>query len=145
MKKGIDYPGVTIGFFCHDGKGNFLMNKRSENCRDEKGKWDIGSGGLDLGETVEGTLKKEIKEEYSTDLLDFEFLGYRDVHRIDGEYKTHWIDLDFKVLVDAEKVENGEPHKFDAVEWFTMENHPDFSETHSQFENFLNQYQDKLI
>ena len=48
MKKGEDYIGVSVVYFCHDGKGNFVMAKRSENCRDEIGNWDIGGGGLNL-------------------------------------------------------------------------------------------------
>ena len=63
MKKGEDFTGVTIVYFCHDGKGNFLFNKRSKNCRDEIGNWDCGGGALEFGETVEETLKKEVKEE----------------------------------------------------------------------------------
>ncbi len=62
--KGADFTGVAIVFFCHHGKGNFIMAKRSQNARDEQGKWDIGGGGLDFGISVEETLKKEIKEEY---------------------------------------------------------------------------------
>ena len=38
------------------------MSKRSVNARDEHGKWDIGAGGIELGQTVEETLEKEIKE-----------------------------------------------------------------------------------
>lgn len=142
MKRGEDYPGVTIVYACHDGEGNFLFNKRGVNCRDEHGAWDIGGGGLELGDTVENTLKKEIKEEYCTDVLDYQFLGYRDVHRENGGNKTHWIALDFKVLVDKNKVANGEPHKFDAVDWFRLDSLP--LKVHSQFPNFLTLYRDKL-
>jgi len=35
LKKGIDFTGVSIVYFCHDGKGNFLMQKRSQQARDE--------------------------------------------------------------------------------------------------------------
>ncbi len=52
MKKGIDYIGVTCVFYCHDGKGKLLLHKRSENCRDEKGRWDCGGGAMELGETL---------------------------------------------------------------------------------------------
>lgn len=141
-RKGMDYTGVCIIFFCHDGKGNVLMNKRSQNCRDEQGRWDIGGGGLEFGETVENTLKSEIREEYSTEVLEHEFLGYRDVHRELAGVKTHWIGLDFKVLIDRSKVKNGEPHKFDAIEWFTLDTLP--SPTHSQFPTFLKLYEHKL-
>jgi len=142
MKKGVDYPGVTIVYFCHDGRGNFVLSKRGQNCRDEHSRWDCGGGGLDLGVTIEETLKKEIMEEYCTDVLGYEFLGYRDVHRENDGVKTHWIALDFKVLVDPVKVKNGEPHKFDDVAWFRMDKMPDA--LHSQFPNFLKLYSAKL-
>jgi len=64
------------------------------------------------------------------------------VHREYNGTKTHWITLDFKVFVDRKKVKNGEPHKFDAVEWFTLNNIPD--PIHSQLANFLEKYKDKL-
>ena len=142
MKKGEDYTGVTVVYFCHDGKGNFLLNKRSNNCRDEHGTWDPGGGGLEFDDTVESSLRKEIKEEYCTDVLGHEFLGYRDVHRVNNGKKTHWIALDFKVLIDRDKVANGEPHKFDAIEWFTLDRLP--KPLHSQFPIFLDLYKGKL-
>lgn len=142
MKKGFDYTGVSISYFCHDGKGNFLMAKRSNNCRDEHGRWDQGGGGLEFDDTVLGTLQKEIQEEYCTDVLEYEFLGYRDVHREHEGQKTHWVALDFKVLVDRDKVKNGEPHKFDDLGWFTLDNLPE--PLHSQFLNALALYKDKL-
>ncbi len=142
MKKGEDFIGVTIVYFCHDGEGNFLFNKRGKNCRDENGNWDCGGGGLEFGDTVENTLKKEIKEEYCTDVLNFEFLGYRDVHRERTGIKNHWIALDFKVLVDKNNAKNGEPHKFDEIGWFKLENLP--SPLHSQVPNALELYKNKL-
>ena len=107
LKKGEDYVGVTVVYFCHDGKGNLLLNKRSEQARDEHGMWDPGGGGLEFGDTVEDTVRKEIKEEYCADVLGMEFLGFKDVHRTHDGRPTHWIALVFKVLVDREKVANG--------------------------------------
>ena len=141
-RPGIDYPGVSVVFFCHDGKGNHLMNFRSENCRDEKNRWDIGGGSVENGEGITDTLKKEIKEEYCTEVISSEFLGYRDIHRVEDGTKTHWITLDFKVLVDREKAGNGEPHKFNDAGWFTIGNLP--SPTHSQFPAFLEKYMERL-
>ena len=82
MKKGIDHIGVGVVFFCHDGKGNFILNKRTAKSRDEYGRWDPGGGGINFGEKVPDALKREIKEEYCTNILKAEFLGFRDVHRI---------------------------------------------------------------
>lgn len=142
MIKGIDYIGVAVVYFCHDGKGNFIMAKRSQNARDEQGRWDIGGGSMEFGQTVEETLRKEIGEEYCTNVQSYEFLGYRDVHRAHNGQPTHWIALDFKVIVDRDKVQNGEPHKFDDIGWFTLDTIPENS--HSQFPEFLRLYSDKL-
>ena len=101
-----------------------------------------GGGGLEFGDTVENTLKKELKEEYCADILDYEFLGYRDVHRERTGAKTHWIALDFKVLVDREKVKNGEPHKFEEIGWFKLDKLPD--PLHSQIPYALEIYKKKL-
>lgn len=143
MKKGVDFTGITIVYLCHDGKGKFVMAKRSANARDEHGTWDCGGGGLEFGDTVEETLRREIKEEYDTDVISFEFLGFRDVHRQKDGKPNHWVSLDFKVLVDASKVKINEPHKFDDIGWFDLDNLP--SPMHSQHEYFFKKYRDKII
>lgn len=143
QQKGIDYIAVGIVYFCHDGGGNFIMAKRSKNARDEHGKWDIGGGSLEFGEKVEDGLKREIKEEYGTDIINYEFLGFRDVHRVNGENKkTHWIALDFKVLIDKDMIKNGEPEKFDEIKWFTLAMLPEGM--HSQLGIFFEKYREKI-
>jgi 8-oxo-dGTP diphosphatase len=138
INPGIDYIGNCVVYFCHDGKGNFIMAKRSSKCRDENGCWDIGGGAIDFGSTVEETLKNEIRSEYNALVINYEFLGYRDVHRVHEGIPTHWIALDFKVLVDRSCVRNGEPHKFDDIGWFRLDNLP--MPVHSQFPEFLRLY-----
>ena len=141
-KKGVDFTGITVVYFCHDGEGKFIMAKRSENARDEKGCWDIGGGGLEFGELIEDALRREIKEEYCTDVLDYKFLGYRDVRREQDGVSTHWIALDFKVQTDSQKVAIGELHKFDDIGFFTLNTIP--KNSHSQFPEFLRRYREKL-
>jgi ADP-ribose pyrophosphatase YjhB (NUDIX family) len=142
LKKGVDYTGVTVVYLCHDGRGNYVLNKRGNQARDEHGTWDSGGGGLEFNDTVEDTLKKEIKEEYCTNVLDYQFLGFRDIHRVNEGKSTHWIALDFKVLVNREKVKNGEPHKFDEIGWFKLREFP--QPMHSQFPIFLDKYKEKI-
>ena len=77
----MDHLGVCVVFFCHDGNGRFLLSKRTNKARDEHETWDSGGGGVNFGEPVLKTLAREIKEEYCTDVIEAEFLGYRDVHR----------------------------------------------------------------
>jgi len=118
------------------------MSKRSQKCRDEQGNWDIGAGSLEFGHKIEDTLKREIKEEYCTDVLGHEFLGFRDIHREVNGKKTHWVSLDFKVHVDRSKASIGEPHKIDEIGWFTMSKLP--TPVHSQLPKFLEKYKDRL-
>jgi ADP-ribose pyrophosphatase YjhB (NUDIX family) len=97
---------------------------------------------LEFGDTVEQTLRSEIKQEYGTEVLQFEFLGYRDVHREHEDQPTHWIALDFKALIDPKQVKNGEPNKFDEVRFFRLESLPE--NIHSQLPHFLQIYRDQL-
>lgn len=142
MEKGIDFIGITVVYFCHDGKGNYVLSKRGKNSRDEVGRWDPGGGALEFGQTVERTLKREIKEEYCTDILSYEFLGFQDVFRKLKGKRSHWLALVFKVLIDRSKVKNGEPHKFDQVAWFRFDDLP--NPLHSQLIPFIKKYKDKL-
>ena len=59
LKRGIDFVGVTCSFLCHDGNGRILMHKRSQNCRDEQGRWDLGAGALEHGESVKKAVERE--------------------------------------------------------------------------------------
>jgi 8-oxo-dGTP diphosphatase len=142
MKKGIDYIGVTVSYLCHDGNGNYVMNKRSTNCRDEHGTWDFGGGGIDLGDTVEKTLLKELEEEYCVSPKDYKFLGYFDLFRESNGQKTHWLSLVFSCLVDKDEVKNGEPHKFEEIKWFRLDNLPE--PLHTGWQYVLPKIIDKL-
>lgn len=142
MKKGIDYIGNTVTFFCHDGEGNYLVSKRTDKCRDEHSTWDQGGGGIEFLDTAEETIRKEVAEEYCTDVLGTEFLGYRDVFREQNGTKTHWIALDFKVLIDRAKAKNGEPEKFEEIRWCRIDEFPE--PLHSQSALTIAKYRDKL-
>lgn len=142
MRPAKDFPVIAVVFFCHDGTGRFIMDLRGAACRDEQRTWEIGGGLLHHGEEVEDAIRREVKEEYCTDILELEFLGIREVFREDNGEKTHVVSLDYKVLVDPEKVSNGEPEKLEAVDWFTTDNLPE--PQHSQFPVFLEKYRDRL-
>ncbi len=131
FKKGVDYIGITCVFYCHDGKGNLLMHKRSKNCQDEVGNWDPGGGSLEHGEAFEEGVRREVKEEYCADILDLKFLGAHNVIRTNKNEKTHWVALLFTALVNPEQVKIGEPDYMDEYGWFTEENLP--SPLHTKF------------
>lgn len=119
------------------------MAKRSIKSRDEKGTWEIGGGGLKWGLTAEENMRREVKEEFNAIPLKTTFLGYRDVLReFEDGTSSHWLALDFAVLVDPRKVKINEPDMFDAASWFTLDNLP--APLHSQQKTFFSQYHSKL-
>jgi len=145
MKKVTDYIGNAAVTLCHDGSGKYLLGLRSEKCRDEHNKWDpIGSGGIEFGDTIEDTIKREVKEECGADVLEVEFLGTREVFREHEGQPTHWIQFDYKVLINPEQVYITEPEKCLNQQWFKLEEFPAVSEMHSQFPIFLERYKYRL-
>ncbi len=142
MKKGFDHIGISVSYFCHDGNGKYLMNKRSINCRDEHGCWDFGGGSIEFGDSIEDTLRKEIKEEYCADVVEYTLLGPTESFREFDNRKSHWVHLHFLVRIDPAQVKNGEPHKFDEIGWFNLDSLP--SPLHSQTTGDLEKFKDKL-
>ncbi|MBI4225705.1 NUDIX domain-containing protein [Candidatus Roizmanbacteria bacterium] len=118
MKQGIDYIGVTCVFYCHDGKGNLLLHKRSQMCRDEKGRWDCGGGAMKFGETFEQTVRREVKEEYDCKISKLNFVGINNVVRNHESKKTHWIAILFTAEVNPDDVKIGVPAKMEKIGWF---------------------------
>lgn len=142
LRQGTIVPRVSIVFLCHDGEGRFLLHKRSQNCRDERGVWDCGGGGLDFGKTVQETLRDEVREEWGTDVFETELLGYRDVFRENTGEPTHWLALDWKVRVDPAQVRNAEPEKFEEIGWVRVDNLP--TPLHSQLMLLFRNNKEKL-
>ncbi len=143
MIKGIDYIGNAVVTLCHDGEGKYLLGLRSDMCRDEHGKWDpIGSGGIEFGDSIEETIRKEVKEECGADVINFEFLGTREVFRKHEENPTHWIQFDYRVQINPEQVRITEPDKCLELQWCDIDKIPE--PMHSQFPVFLEKYKDKL-
>ena len=143
MRKGFDYPGVSVVALCHDGQGNYLLEHRSENCRDEKLTWsNVGGGSLEVNESLEEGLRREILEECGATALEIEPLGYREVFReVEGE-PYHWIAFDFRVLIDPQEVSIMEPDMVLEHRWCQLADFP--RPLHSQFPFFLEKYKDKL-
>ena len=122
--RGVDYIGVTVTFVIHDGKGNFLLQKRSQNTRDEKGKWDVGGGALEFGEEWSDAVTREVKEELTASPKKIVFLKAFNALRKNNGVNTHWIALVHSVLVDPSEVKIGEPNKIDEIGWFNLNNLP---------------------
>lgn len=124
VKRGVDCIGVGCIFICHDGTGRFVLHKRSNQCRDEHGRWDCGGGALEFGEDFEGAVKREVMEEYCAEAKEIRLCGTHNVLRDNNGTPTHWVVVTFAVLVDPSAVKNGEPHKMEELGWFTLNSLP---------------------
>lgn len=121
MKRNIDYTGVNVAFYCHDGEGNYLFHRRGKSARDAHGTWSCGAGAVHFSETILDALNRELVEEFNTMPLQTDFLGWGEAF---GEHEgkpTHWIVFRYRVLLDREKVVNNEPEKQEELGWFKID------------------------
>jgi 8-oxo-dGTP diphosphatase len=123
-------PAVSCVFVCcdaWDSRGRVLLARRGEGARDEPGTWDTGAGALEHGESFADAVRREVREEYTADVLDVETIGVRNIVRAG----SHWVAVVNAVLVDSRHpVAIGEPHKFDELGWFSLDALP--APLHSQ-------------
>ena len=123
LKPGIDYIGVSVSFFCHDGK-EFILHKRSDKCRDEIGKWDFGGGQLEFGENLYEAVFREVMEEYGVKgKIEKQLVPYSLIRKIDNK-KSHWLIIPHIVKVDKIKVVNNDPVKISKLGWFNLNKLP---------------------
>jgi len=99
------YPEPTAGALIQDSDGRILLIK-SHKFNDL---YTIPGGHIELGETAEEALRREIREETGLDIRDVEFLLYQDFVFDDSFWKKkHFIFLDFACRTDCTEVEINE-------------------------------------
>lgn len=100
MKKQ-QYPEPTVGALIFNSEGKIFLIK-SHKWRD---KYVIPGGHIELGETLEQALKREIKEETGLDIYDIEFLCFQEF-LFDKAFwkKKHFIFFDFVCKANSTKV-----------------------------------------
>jgi 8-oxo-dGTP pyrophosphatase MutT (NUDIX family) len=135
---GIDFIGFSIAFYCNDGKGTFVMHKRSKNTRDEQGMWDFGGGKVEFGSEIEESVLREVQEEYGLEGKIQEQLPAHSTIRVQNGKQTHWIVIPFFVEVDLSKVKNNEPHKIDEIGFFKLSELP--NPIHSAVKHTMEKY-----
>jgi nucleoside triphosphatase len=95
MKK--EYPEPTVGALIVNDKKQILLTKSHK----WKNRFTIPGGHVELGETTEEALKREIKEEVGLDIKPIRFLLMQEVIYSEEFYKPkHFIFLDY--LCEAE-------------------------------------------
>lgn len=86
------YPEPTVGVLISNQEGKvFLMTSPKW-----QGKYSLPGGHIELGETMEDTAKREIKEETGLDIFDIQFLMVQECIFSEEFYKKkHFVFLDY--------------------------------------------------
>ncbi len=95
------YPEPTVGALIFNTQGQlFLM--RSHKWRD---RWVIPGGHIELGETMEQALRREIREETNLEIHDIEFVCFQEfIHDERFWRRRHFIFFDYACRTDSTEV-----------------------------------------
>ena len=123
MKPGKDFIGVGVGAFILNDNNEVLMLLRSEQCKNEAGKWMIPGGGVDFNETLENCIIREVKEEIGIDIEVVKLITA--INHILPDEGQHWVAPTFKCKISSGEPKILEPHKHVEMKWFALDNLPE--------------------
>jgi len=123
LKPGVDFVGVGVGVMVRNDKGEMLLGLRTENCRNEPGKWTAPGGCVEFGETLFDCAKREAKEEAGIEVEPARLLTVID-HIIPNE-KQHWVNPIIEARLVKGLPKATEPRKLKEWRWFSLENLPE--------------------
>lgn len=89
----------------------------------EAGCWGLAGGKIDLFETAETAMRREVHEELGIVVEAAELLCF--VDQIDRAAGTHWVAPIYRVLRFTGTPYNVEPTKHDGPAWFPLDALPD--------------------
>lgn len=121
MIQGKDYIGVGCGAVIVNDRNQLLLQLR--NKAPEKEYWSIPGGKVEMFETFEEAIKREVKEEIGVDVQVVCELGICD-HIIRNEGK-HWVSPSFLCKIVDGEPKIMEPTKHLDMKWFELNNLPE--------------------
>ena len=110
------FPEPTTGGLIFNSEGKLFLMK-SHKWRD---KWVVPGGHIELGETIEESLIREVKEETNLDIYDIEFICFQEFIYDDLFWKRrHYIFFDYACKTDStEVILNSEAQEYT---WVSLE------------------------
>jgi len=121
MKRGKDFIGVGVGAVIINQKYEILLLLRKKS--PEANFWSIPGGTVEMFETIEDTLIREIKEELGVDIQIIKLLGITN-HILENE-KTHWVSPAFLVQIIGNQIPyNVESDSHHDLKWFSINDLP---------------------
>ncbi len=118
---GKDYIGVGCWAVILNRNNEILLQQR--NKAPEKGYWSIPGGKVEMFETIEDAIKREVKEETGTDVEIKTLLGVCN-HILPSE-NTHWVSTEFLCKIIHGEPKIMEPTKHLDMKWFKLESLPE--------------------
>jgi nucleoside triphosphatase len=95
------YPEPTVGALIFNPKGEIFLMTSPKWLE----KYVIPGGHIELGETMEQALKREIKEETNLEIFDIEFISFQEfIFGQDFYKKKHFIFFDFACKTNGGEV-----------------------------------------
>ncbi len=129
MVPGKNYIGVGCGAFILNEKKELLLQLR--NKAPEKEYWSIPGGKVEMFETFEDAVKREIKEEVGVEIEVGELIGICD-HIIKAEEK-HWVSPSYLCRIVNGEPRIMEPTKHLDMQWFALDQLPEKLTITTQF------------
>ena len=135
-----EHPMVGVGAIIVQN-GKILIVRRSSE--PGKGKWSVPGGLVELGETVEQAVVREVREECGLDVEVDRLIDVVDSMTFDrnGRLKYHFIILDFFVKIKGGKLRPGDDAK--EAMWVSLEEVENYDLTKT-FRDFLKRNMEKL-
>ncbi len=109
---------VGVGVMVRNENGEVLMGLRSQQAKNERGKWTFPGGELEFGETIEECAIRETVEEYGITVRPLRLLKVID-HILEDE-EQHWVNPVFEAELVSGKPKLMEPHKIEKLGWFKV-------------------------
>lgn len=120
MSEAIFYGAVHLLF--QRGVDEVLLLKR-KNTGFADGKWSVVAGRIDGAEEVIDAAIREAREEAGVDIHPTELEVVGVMHRRNTH--SEWIDFYLKVHSWSGTITNMEPHKCEALQWFSLKELPE--------------------
>ncbi|TQR41414.1 NUDIX domain-containing protein [Paenibacillus popilliae] len=115
-------PKLGVGAVIRNHKDEILLVKRNRN--PEQGTWSIPGGKLDMYESLEECVIREVKEEVNLDITVTQLLCTAETIR--PEHDEHWVSLIYDTTVQGGEARNNEADgAIGDMRWFSLDKLPE--------------------